>query len=87
MEVIVIESEAFKRLEYLIERAAQLGKEKDQIFTLEEAAEYVGVEKQWIYSRRRKIGFIQEAKIIRIRKSALDAFLETLTIKPRIKKP
>lgn len=61
------------RLEYLIERAAQLGKVPDQILTLKEAAEYVGVEKQWIYSRRRKIGFIQEGKVLRIRKSALDA--------------
>lgn len=84
MEVIVIESEAFKRLEYLIERVAQLGKEQDVIMSLEEAAEYLRVDKQWVYSRRRKIGFIQEGKVLRLRKSAIDKFLDTLTVKPKV---
>lgn len=86
MEVIVIESEAFKRIEYLLERAAQLNKEPDIIMTMEEAAEYLRVEKQWVYARRKKIGFFQESKTILFRKSALDKYFQAHSIDP-IKKP
>ena len=86
MEVIVIESEAFKRIEYMLKRAAQLGKEPDVIYTLEEAANYLRVDKKWIQTRKDKIGFFQEGRVIRIRKSAIDKYFDSLTIKPRIKK-
>ena len=88
MEVIVIEAEAFKRLEYLIERTAQLAetianKDPDRIFTLDQAAEYLGVTKQWVSTRKKPIGFFKEGKILRIRKSAIDKYLEKYTIKTK----
>lgn len=86
MQVITIEHEAFKRWETLLERAAQLGKEQDTIMTMEEAAEYLRVEKQWVYARRKKIGFFQESKTILFRKSALDKYFNAHLIEP-IKKP
>lgn len=82
MRVITIESEAFKRMQMLLERAARINVEKDEILSLEQAAEYIGVDKQWVYSRRKKIGYIQEGKIIRIRKSNVDKYLESISIEP-----
>lgn len=88
MEVIVIEAEAFKRLEYLIERNTQLAetianKDPDRIFTLDQAAEYLGVDRRWVDARRKKIGFFKEGRIIRIRKSAIDKYLDKYTIKTK----
>lgn len=88
MNVVTIESEAFRRLEYLIERNAQLteqmaNKESDKILTLNQAAEYLGVTKQWVSTRKKAIGFYKEGKIIRIRKSDIDKYLEKHTIKTK----
>lgn len=85
MNVIVIESEAFKRLEFLIERTAELAekianKDPDRIFTLQQAAEYIGVTKQWVSSRKAKIGYFQESNVIRIKKSAIDKYLDKYTV-------
>lgn len=83
MEVIVIESEAFKRLEHLIERAAKASDDKDEIFNLEQAGEYIGVTGQWVYARRDRIGYIQEGKILRFRKKNIDKYLDSISIAPK----
>lgn len=89
MQVIVMEGEAFKKLEFLIERTAQLAetianKDPDRIFSLDQAAEYLGVTKQWVSTRKKAFGYFKEGRIIRIRKSAIDKYLDKYTI---IKKP
>ena len=86
MNVITIESEALKRIEYMLERAAKLGKEPDVIMSLEEAAEYLRVDKKWVSTRKDRIGFFQEGRVIRLRKSAIDKYIDSLTIKPRTKR-
>lgn len=88
MNVVTIESEAFKKLEYLIERNAQLteqmaNKEADRIFTLAQAAEYLGVDRRWVDTRKKSIGYFREGRLIRIRKSDIDKYLEKHTIKTK----
>lgn len=86
MEVIVMESEAFKKLEYLIERNAELmerlvNRDPDRILSLDQAAEYIGVTKQWVSTWKKAISYFKESKLIRIRKSDIDKYLEKHTIK------
>lgn len=81
-----MESEAFKKLEYLIERNAELmerlvNREPDRILSLDQAAEYIGVTKQWVSTRKKAISYFKEGKLIRIRKSDIDKYLEKHTIK------
>lgn len=89
MNVITIESETFKKLEYLIERTAYLAEiiaqnEPDKIFTVTQAAEYLGVNRRWVDDRKSLFGYFKEARTIRIKKSNIDKYLEKHTI---IKKP
>lgn len=85
MEVITIEHEAFKEIKFLLERAAGLNEKEDPIMTIEEAAKYLRVERQWVYARRKRIGFFQESKTILFRKSAIDKYFESLSVKPLTK--
>lgn len=90
MQVVTMESEAFKKLEYLIERTAYLSEiiansEPDKIFTVAQAAEYVGVNRRWVDTNKTAIGYFKQARTIRIKKSSIDKYLDKHTIinKPR----
>lgn len=88
MNVMVMEDETFKRLEFLIERTAQLAetianKDPDRIFSIDQAAEYLGVDRRWVDTRKKVFGYFKEGRIIRIRKSNIDKYLDKYTIKTK----
>ena len=57
---------------------------KDELFSNIEAAEYLGVTPRtlevWRCKKRFQIPFIKVGRLVKYRKSALDAFLESRTI-------
>jgi hypothetical protein len=72
-------------LQFEIKRTADLAeeianKDPERIFTLQQAADYIGVTKQWVSQRKDRIGFFQESNIIRIKKSAIDKYLDQHTV-------
>lgn len=56
---------------------------KDQLFTPEEAAEYIGVTTAtlavWRCVRRYNLQYIKVGRLVKYRKSGLDAFLDSRT--------
>jgi len=59
-------------------------KEDDTIFTIDELAQYLKVDKNWIYQRTRfhEIPYIKKGKYCRFKKSAIDAWLNQDAIRP-----
>lgn len=57
---------------------------KGEIFNNTEAAEYIGVSPKtlevWRCTKRHNIPFIKVGRLVKYRKSALDAFLEARTV-------
>lgn len=57
---------------------------KDEIFSNTVAAEYIGVTPRtlevWRCTKRYQIPFIKVGRLVKYRKSALDAFLESRTV-------
>jgi excisionase family DNA binding protein len=57
---------------------------KDEIFCNTDAAEYIGVTPRtlevWRCTKRYQIPFIKVGRLVKYRKSALDAFLESRTV-------
>lgn len=85
MQVVTIDSEVWKMLQYQMNRLSQqveeMGKkEADKIFTIDQAADYLGVDRRWVSDRKKAFGCFMEGRVIRIRKSAIDKYLEKHTI-------
>jgi len=57
---------------------------KDEIFSNTDAAEYIGVTPRtlevWRCTKRYQIPFIKVGRLVKYRRSALDAFLESRTV-------
>lgn len=92
MEVMVIEAEAFKKLEHTLKVVVQqfqttmeenLELKEDRWMSVEEAARYVGFERQWLHRRKEEIGFFQDGASIRFKKSDLDAYCKERYIKTK----
>lgn len=90
MEVIVIESDAFKHLTKTLEKAVDkitdvmaenVELKEDRWMSVEDAAKYVGFERQWLINRKEDIGCFQEGTSIRFKKSDLDAYCKEKYIK------
>jgi|GEM_PF-1242516 len=83
MEVVVIESDTFKKLTKTLEIAMDTfltvmdenqELKEDRWMSVEEAAKYVGFGKQWLHKRKEDIGFFQDGSSIRFKRSHLDAY-------------
>jgi excisionase family DNA binding protein len=61
-----------------------MGFQDDPIFTNNQAAEHIGVSPRtleiWRCTKRNKIPFIKVGRLVKYRKSALDAFLDQHTV-------
>lgn len=92
MEVIVIESNAFKALVFEIEEAKKLTKAmfdsmnastQDRWLSPEEAAEYVGFKPAWIKARSAKIGCFKDGCGLRFKRSDIDAYMKANSFKAK----
>jgi excisionase family DNA binding protein len=86
MEVIVVESDTFKRFEALITSAISkmeniMGEnarlKEDRWMNAKEAAEYLGFKPQWIYKRKEELKASQKGTEVRFLKSELDAYMKS----------
>lgn len=78
MEVITIEASAWKALHHQlnrIEQIASISKQPDEIFTAEQAAKYLGVEKIWILNRKKQLKAFKEGRVVRFKKSEIDKYI------------
>ena len=84
MEVIVIESAAWKALIFEIEESRKLVKamfsqmtanSQDKWLSLDEAAKYAGFKPRWIRERSAKIGAFQDGCGLRFKRSDIDAYM------------
>lgn len=92
MEVITMESEAWKALIADIEEAKKLTKAmfdkmndtaQDRWFSPKDAAEYTGFNIAWIKARSAKIGAFQDGKGLRFKKSNVDKYMEKNSFKAK----
>lgn len=85
MEVIVIESEAYKNLMFkidtLFKALTKPVKEEDKWLTMEEVMEYTGFKYSWIMTRRSRIGYFRDGNGLRFKKANIDKYMEANSFK------
>lgn len=75
MEVITIESQAFKALvNEIVDQITERFK-PDSLMTNQQVMDYTGFGPKWLSTRKELIGYIQDGKEIRFRRSHVDAYL------------
>ena len=94
MEVIVIESEAFKAIMFEVSEGRRVSeaywrlsteRAEDKWLSPKQAAEYTGFKQAWIVDRKERIGFFQDGNGLRFKKSKLDKYMDANSVEPRTK--
>jgi len=82
MDVIVIESPAFKKLMDRLDRIEEATKKDgDRWLSMKDAQDYTGFGKDWLNARKEEIGYFQDGcKDIRFYKSNIDKYFKAKTI-------
>lgn len=88
MDVIVIESAAFKAMLHEIERkivdtVTKHVSPEDRFMTVKEVAEYTRFAPQWVTLRSAEIGAFQKGCGLRFKKSDVDAYMAKHTFKTK----
>jgi len=93
MEVIVIESEAYKQLitrienieRLFIEAISELKEAKnDRYWSVEEVAEFTGFCESWVRKRKEHMGFFQEGKDLKFLKSNVLKYMSQRSVDPKV---
>jgi hypothetical protein len=95
MEVIVMESIAFKTIMARLENLENLflktikkveDSSLDRWMSVEEVAEFTGFSKDWVYDHKEDIGFFHNGGHLKFWKPDVTKFMELRSVKPRINK-
>lgn len=95
MDVIVVDSEAYKQQEetlnllrkLFLDVVAELKEAKNERYlSVEEVSELTGFSKDWVYARKTDIGFFQEGKDLRFWKPNVLKYMALRSIEPKVNK-